>query len=166
MLGRLKLIAVSALSVTLLCGGPAAAQTPPPDSLAAAKELVVTMRAADQLKNLLPVIMQQLKPAIVLGRPQIEKDYDAIMPALMEGMVARSSELVDLIAVVYARNFTAAELRQVSAFYRSPVGQKFLEKMPTITQESMQAGQKWGQMVAGEMRGRIIEELRKRGHNI
>ena len=96
MLGRLKLIAVSALSVTLLCGGPAAAQTPPPDSLAAAKELVVTMRAADQLKNLLPVIMQQLKPAIVLG----------------------------------------------------------------------QAGQKWGQTVAGEMRGRIIEELRKRGHNI
>ena len=82
MLGRLKLIAVSALSVTLLCGGPAAAQTPPPDSLAAAKELVVTMRAADQLKNLLPVIMQQLKPAIVLGRPQIEKDYDAIMPRL------------------------------------------------------------------------------------
>ena len=124
------------------------------------------MRAADQLKNLLPVIMQQLKPAIVLGRPQIEKDYDAIMPALMEGMVARSSELVDLIAVVYARNFTAAELQQVSAFYRSPVGQKFLEKMPTITQESMQAGQKWGQTVAGEMRGRIIEELRKRGHNI
>ena len=166
MLGRLKLIAVSALLVTLLCGGPAAAQTPPPDSLAAAKELVVTMRAADQLKNLLPVIMQQLKPAIVQGRPQIEKDYDAIMPALMEGMVARSSELVDLIAVVYARNFTAAELRQVSAFYRGPVGQKFLEKMPTITQESMQAGQKWGQTVAGEMRGRIIEELRKRGHNI
>jgi len=81
-------------------------------------------------------------------------------------MVARSSELVDLIAVVYARNFTAAELQQVSAFYRSPVGQKFLEKMPTITQESMQAGQKWGQTVAGEMRGRIIEELRKRGHNI
>ena len=166
MLARLRLIAVCALSVTLLCGGAAAAQTPPPDSLAAAKELVVTMRAADQLKNLLPVIMQQLKPAIVLGRPQIEKDYDAIMPALTEGMVARSSELVDLIAVVYARNFTAAELQQVSAFYRSPVGQKFLEKMPTITQESMQAGQKWGQTVAGEMRGRIIEELRKRGHNI
>jgi hypothetical protein len=46
------------------------------------------------------------------------------------------------------------------------VGQKFLEKMPAIAQESMSAGQKWGQTVAGEMRGRIIEELRKRGHNI
>ena len=163
---RPMLFAVSILAVTLLCGGPAATQTTPPDALAAAKELVVTMRAADQLKNLFPIIMQQLKPAIVQGRPQVEKDYDAIMPALVEGMLARSGELIDLMADVYARNFTAAEIRQISAFYRGPVGQKFLEKMPAITQESMSAGQKWGQTVAGEMRGRIIEELRKRGHNI
>jgi uncharacterized protein len=163
---RPMLFAVSILAATLLCGGPAATQAPAPDALAAAKELVMTMRAADQLKNLLPVIMQQLKPAIVQGRPQVEKDYDAIMPALVEGMLARSGELIDLMADVYARNFTAAEIRQISAFYRGPVGQKFLEKMPAITQESMAAGQKWGQTVAGEMRGRIIEELRKRGHNI
>jgi hypothetical protein len=163
---RPMMFAVSILAAALLYGGPAAAQTPPPDALAAAKELVVTMRAADQLKNLFPIIMQQLKPAIVQGRPQVEKDYDAIMPALVEGMLARSGELIDLMADVYARNFTAAEIRQVSAFYRGPVGQKFLEKMPAITQESMSAGQKWGQTVAGEMRGRIIEELRKRGHNI
>jgi uncharacterized protein len=163
---RPMMFAVAILATTLLYGGPAAAQTPPPDALAAAKELVVTMRAADQLKNLFPIIMQQLKPAIVQGRPQVEKDYDAIMPALVEGMLARSGELIDLMADVYARNFTAAEIRQISAFYRGPVGQKFLEKMPAITQESMSAGQKWGQTVAGEMRGRIIEELRKRGHNI
>jgi hypothetical protein len=163
---RPMLFAVAILAIALLYGGPAATQTPPPDALAAAKELVVTMRAADQLKNLFPIIMQQLKPAIVQGRPQVEKDYDAIMPALVEGMLARSGELIDLMADVYARNFTAAEIRQISAFYRGPVGQKFLEKMPAITQESMSAGQKWGQTVAGEMRGRIIEELRKRGHNI
>jgi uncharacterized protein len=163
---RPMLFAVSILAATLLYGGPAATQTPPPDAVIAAKELVVTMRAADQLKALFPIIMQQLKPAIVQGRPQVEKDYDAIMPTLVDGMLARSDELVDLMAAVYARNFTAAEIRQVIAFYRGPVGQKFLEKMPAIAQESMAAGQQWGQTVAGEMRGRIIEELRKRGHNI
>jgi len=163
---RPMLFAFSIIAAALLCGGPAAAQAPPPDAMAAAKELVVTMRAADQLKNLLPVLMQQLKPAIVQGRPQIEKDYDAIMPTLVQGMLARGNELVEMMAVIYARNFTAAEIQQVSAFYRGPVGQKFLEKMPAIAQESMQAGQKWGQDVAGDMRGRIIEELRKRGHNL
>ena len=89
-----------------------------------------------------------------------------MMPSLMEGMLARSGELVDQMAIVYARNFTADEIRQVIAFYRGPVGQKFLEKMPSIAQESMMTGQKWGQDVATELRSKVIEELRKRGHNI
>jgi uncharacterized protein len=163
---RPMLFAVAVLTAALLCGGPAFPQTPTPDAAAAARELVVAMRAADQLKALLPVIMQQLKPAIVQGRAEIEKDYDAIMPTLVEGMLARSNELVDLMATVYARNFTADEIRQVTAFYRGPVGQKFLDKMPAVAQESMTAGQKWGQAVAGDMRDRIVEELRKRGHKI
>ena len=75
-------------------------------------------------------------------------------------------ELLNLVADIYARNFTAAELREVSTFYKGPVGQKFLEKMPAITQESMMAGQRWGQAIATELRGKMIEELRKRGHNI
>jgi hypothetical protein len=33
-------------------------------------------------------------------------------------------------------------------------------------QESMAIGQKFGQSVAGELRNRIVEELRKRGHKI
>ena len=166
MRNRPTLIATSVLAFMLLYGGPAPAQTPAPDALAAARELVVVMRVADQLKSILPMIMQQMKPAITQGRPQIEKDYDAVMPILLQEMVARSDELINIIAGIYARNFTAAEIRQVRDFYRGPVGQKFVEKLPAITQESMTAGQNWGHAVASEMRTKIIEELRKRGHNI
>jgi uncharacterized protein len=35
-----------------------------------------------------------------------------------------------------------------------------------ITQESMAIGQRFGQSIASELRGRMIDELRKRGHNI
>jgi len=57
-------------------------------------------------------------------------------------------------------------LPNIARPYRSPVGQKFLLKLPAITQESMVIGQKFGQSVAGEMQGRIVEELRKRGHKL
>jgi hypothetical protein len=154
------------LAVSLLYGGGAAAQTPSPDALAAARELVAAMRTVDQLKTLLPIIMRQLKPAIVQGRPDIERDYDAIMPHLLEQMAARSGELVEPTAAIYARHFTADEIRQVTAFYRTPVGQKFLDKLPAVTQESMAMGQKWGESIAVEMRDKIIEELRKRGHKL
>jgi hypothetical protein len=38
--------------------------------------------------------------------------------------------------------------------------------MPVIAQESMAMGQKLGQEIAAELRSRMIEELRKRGHRI
>ena len=168
---RPALITVSlVIAVSLLCGRPAGAQAqseaPPPDAIAAARELVTAARAADNLKTLLPMIMQQLKPAIVQGRPEVERDFDVILPQVVEAMRARSDAFVEAIAVIYAHNFSADELRQLTAFYRGPIGQKFLEKMPLIAQESMTMGQKFGQELAGDLRNRIIEELRKRGHNI
>jgi hypothetical protein len=151
----------------LLCAvvtGAARAQAPAPETTAAARELVVTMRSADQFKALLPIIMKNLKPAIVQGRPEIERDFDATWPSLMEGLNARVNEIVDEITAIYARNFTADELREITAFYRGPAGQKFLEKQPAVAQESMQIGQKFGAAVAADVTRRMTEELRKRGH--
>lgn len=154
------------VAICLLAAGPAGAQSPSPDTLAAARELIVTMRAADYFKTIMPAIVQQLKPAIVQNRPQVERDYDAIMPLMLDSMNARVSEIIEQVAALYARNFTAAELNEVVAFYRGPTGQKFIQKLPLITQESMVIGQRFGQSIGAEIRGRIVEELRKRGHDI
>lgn len=164
----IRALAFCALACALLCGSPAAAQSPspPPEVMAAARDLVVAARAADSLKTLLPILMQQLKPAIVQGRPGIERDYDAIIPQLLESMKARSEAFAEGVAVVYAHHLSVDELHQLAAFYRSPIGQKFLEQMPLIAQESMAMGQKLGQDIGRELRDHMIEELRKRGHNI
>jgi uncharacterized protein len=154
------------LVVCLFAAGPARAQTPSPDAMAAAHELIVTMRAADFFKTIMPALMQSFKPAIVQNRPQVERDYDAIVPLMLESMNARLNELNEQIAAVYARNFTADELREAVAFYRGPTGQKIVQKLPVITQESMVIGQRFGQSIASELRSRMIDELRKRGHNI
>jgi hypothetical protein len=160
---------VAGLTVFLLAAAPAPAQSPAPapdDSMTAARELITTMRTVDQFKAILPAILQNLKPAIVQNRPEVARDLDAVMPLLIEGMAARVNEIVDEITALYARNFSAEELNAITAFYRGPVGQKFLSKLPAITQESMVIGQKFGQSVASEMQGRIVEELRKRGHKL
>jgi hypothetical protein len=160
---------VAGLTVFLLAAAPAPAQSPAPapdDSMTAARELITTMRTVDQFKAILPAILQNLKPAIVQNRPEVARDLDAVMPLLIEGMAARVNEIVDEITALYARNFSAEELNAITAFYRGPVGQKFLSKLPAITQESMVIGQKFGQSVAAEMQGRIVEELRKRGHKL
>jgi uncharacterized protein len=41
-----------------------------------------------------------------------------------------------------------------------------VQKLPLITQESMLIGQRFGQSVGAEIRARMVDELRKRGHDI
>jgi hypothetical protein len=157
------------ISLSLMGVGRADAQVPAastPETIAAARELIATMRATDQLKLMLPAIVQAIKPAIVQGRPQVEHDLDIVLPVIVDGMNARLGEFVDQMAAVYGRNFTADEMRQMTAFYRSLVGQKVLDKMPAVMQESMSLGQALGKTIGGEMQNRIIEELRKKGHQL
>jgi hypothetical protein len=158
--------AIFAITATLVLSGPSASQPVSPEAVAAARELVVTMRADEQLKKVLPVIFQQLKPVIVQGRPELERDYDLLTPMMIEGMTARIDDFVAAVATIYARNFSVDELREITAFYRGKAGQKFVQAMPAITQQSLAMGQQFGQEVARELQDRIIKELRKRGHKI
>ena len=67
---------------------------------------------------------------------------------------------------IYASNFSAEDLRAATAFYRTPAGQKFLEKTPLVTQQTMAAGQKFGQSVGADAQQRMIEEMRNKGHTL
>jgi hypothetical protein len=152
--------------VTLLLVAPVRAQSPSPDAEAAARELVNTIKLADQYKVLLPTIFQHLKPAIVQNRPEVERDFDALMPVLRGRIGARIDELVNAVVLIYASNFTAAELRDLTAFYDSPTGQKFLQKTPIVTQQTMLAGQKFGQSAGAEVQKQMLDELRNKGHSL
>jgi hypothetical protein len=74
--------------------------------------------------------------------------------------------MVDGAATVYASNFTAGELREIEAFYRQPVGQKLLAMSPAIAQQSAQVGQDIGRKAADDLRTRLTEALRQKGHKL
>jgi hypothetical protein len=161
-MARLLIIAcmfLSSISVS-------AAQTPSPDAMTAARSLVTTMKLADQYKALLPAILLGLKPALTQDRPEIERDYDAMMPMVADAFTPYYSAMVDGAATVYANNFTVAELREIEAFYRQPVGQKLLAMSPAIAQQSAQVGQDVGRKAADDLRTRLTEALRQKGHKL
>jgi len=147
-----------------VCASPA--QTPSPETITAARVLVTTMKLADQYKALLPGILLSLKSALVQDRPEIERDYDAMMPMITDAFTPYYSAMIDDIAAVYARNFTAAELHEIDAFYRKPAGQKLLEKAQAVGQQSTQAGQDASRKAAEDLRARLTEALRQKGHKL
>jgi hypothetical protein len=58
------------------------------------------------------------------------------------------------------------ELREIDAFYRLPVGQKLLQKSLAITQQSMQIGQDASRKAAEDLRVRLTDLLRQKGHKM
>ena len=166
MSGRLLMIAgiVSGIVLGLTCG--ARAETPSPDALTAARSLVTTLRLSDRYKALLPAILLSLKPALVQDRPEIERDYDAMTTMIADVYTPFYNAMLDNAATIYASTFTVDEMRQIEAFYRLPVGQKFLHAQPAIVQQSSEAAQDISRRAAEEIRSRLTEALRQKGHKL
>src|SRR5689334_16014237 len=111
----LRISGVLALLVCLLV--PAQAQSPAADAEAAARELISVMKLDEQFKAMLPAIMKTMKPAIVQNRPDVDREFDAFAPKLIAGLASRISELSEGLVAIYSSNFSADELRAVTAFY-------------------------------------------------
>lgn len=142
------------------------AQTPSADAMTAARSLVTTLKLTDQYKALLPNILLTLRPSLTQDRPEIERDYDAMKPELEAAFTPYYDAMVNDIATIYASNFTIAELHAIDAFYRQPAGQKLIDKWPLLSQQTNQVGQDASRKAAEDLRTRLTEALRQKGHKL
>jgi uncharacterized protein len=158
---------VKIVGALLLCWiSVAPAQSPSPDTMAAAHKLVDTLKLSDQFKAQLPVILLSIKPVVVQDRPEIERDYDAMTPTIADAYTPHFNAMVNAAATVYANNFTVDELREIEAFYRQPAGQKLLQKWQAITQQTEQIGQDGARKAGDDLRTRLTDLLRQKGHKM
>src|SRR6516162_10995978 len=101
----MRSLIVAAIAAALFAAGPVRAQTPAtsiaPENLAAARDLLRAMKAADQYKAMVPTLLANLKPTIVQNRPEVEKQYDAMMPTLQQHEMQRVDELTEAVVGIY-----------------------------------------------------------------
>ncbi|WP_338664377.1 DUF2059 domain-containing protein [Pararoseomonas sp. SCSIO 73927] len=177
------LLLAAALAIPAL---PGAAQTPParpapaapapaastpagdPEARAAARQLMDLTGATAMMDQVLAGMRPLLVQALRQQSPQVpqatvEKAVDEV---LIPEFRARLPEAADATVDLYVRNFTAAELREVIAFYGTPVGRKLLQALPQLMQQSVAVGQAWGQRVAQEALTKHRAALRERGINL
>jgi len=155
-----RLLAIAGTLLFLVCG--AFAEAPSPEAMTAARKLVATLKIADQYRALLPQLLLKLRPVVAQDRPEIERDYDAMTAPGAEIYAPFFASMVDQIAAVYAASFTLDELRQIEAFYAQPAGQKFLAQSDALAQASQDVSQK----AADQLKQRLIEALRQKGHKL
>nr|WP_276322562.1 DUF2059 domain-containing protein [Dyella soli] len=70
-----------------------------------------------------------------------------------------TQQFIGRLVPVYQRHFSSDELEGLLKFYRSPLGQKVINEMPTTMAEASQAGQQWSH----ERSDQMIAELKQKG---
>ena len=70
----------------------------------------------------------------------------------------RRAEFVDLLVPIYDQRFSPAEVRDLLAFYQSPLGQRLPEVQPDLTRDAMMAGQRWGMRLGAEIGQELAAE--------
>ena len=96
--------------------------------------------------------------------PNLTKDVDATTQLARADIAAREKELHHEIAVGYATAFTEQDLRDMIAFYKTPLGKKILENEPKAGEASTKRAQDWIEKYAEEVMGKMRAEMKKRGH--
>jgi hypothetical protein len=88
------------------------------------------------------------------------------MPSVPDEFWARimskmdTNELMDRTVPIYAKYFTHDEIKELLAFYGTPLGQKVIATLPAVLQESMVAGQEWGKQLGQK----VVDELKAEGY--
>ncbi|OON63877.1 hypothetical protein B0920_11185 [Massilia sp. KIM] len=124
-----------------------------------------------QMEQQIPVMMRAQVMAAIEADTSLspEKRKEAI--ARVDQMVPRAAEavgrlfrdpslldeMVNEMVPLYANHFTTAEIKELTAFYRSPLGRKMLANMPKLSAESMALGQR---VVAPRLNGMMQDVMK------
>jgi hypothetical protein len=156
----------ASLLALVLSAGAATAQQPSADALATAKELISVKGAAAIYDPVLPGVIEQAKSVFLRTNPMLGKDLNEVGAKVRSEMSARTAELLNDTAKLYAARFTEKELKDALAFYKSPLGRKMLTEEPAVLDESMRNAQNWANRISEEVMGKMRAEMKKRGHDI
>jgi hypothetical protein len=159
--------AAAVTAALLALGLPANAQSKPSAAeMATAQQLVDATGAGSIFNPLIPGVIEQAKLLFLQQNPNLAKDLNEVAAKLRDENASRQAELNKHVAELYAKRFTAGELKKLLAFYTSPLGKKLLAQQPLIVDTSMKYAQDWANKLSEQMIEKIRVEMKKRGHDL
>jgi len=119
-------------------------------------QLIGTRRMMEQtltssMQNLKPLMMQALPP----GNYR-EKLVDLFVAKFQTNLDL--DKLVEKTIPSYDKYFSREEIKQLLAFYHTPVGQKTLTTLPMLMDELRQMGEQWGREVGQSTMQQVLAE--------
>jgi len=154
----------AALLLAVLAGGAHAAASPE-----SVEKLMQVMKVQQQLEMIysqtLPAMQNAMRQTLggQLQSADAERMYNTVMPRV--NAVIRDelswAKLKPEFATIYAETFTQQEIDGLIAFYQGPIGSALVNKLPQLSQRSMQMMQQHMPVVMQKAMQVVREEVDK-----
>ena len=169
-------VLVLALGAVLGCGGQksatsesTSASTPAPPSTTASydadvKELMVVTGSDSVAYQMASFISGSIVGSLAAQRRDVtQKQLDAAKQEVDTFLGEHVPELSDSLTALYKKHYTHDEVRQLIAFFKTPVGIKFAQTTPVVAREGSVLGDQWGRELGPELGPRLMARLEKEG---
>ncbi len=151
---RTSRVMLIALALAFCISLPSVADPAPPAPAAAATPEQLARKLIDLTGggSLGKQVMGQMLDMFRTSNPSLPDEFWTEVMASVD-----EDELVDLAVPIYVKNLTVDEMQAAIAFYSTPQGRSLVSKLPVIMQESMTAGQKWGEQLGRQIYEKITK---------
>jgi hypothetical protein len=155
-------------SVPAVAQQPAGQQPAPlkpasPAAITAAKDLLTVKNIAQVYASAVPNIVQRTKDSFLASNLNYQKDLNEVALVVAQSLAGREKEIGEQMARIYASDFTEQELKDLTTFYKTPLGQKLLAQEPKTVQASMAFMSQWAQSFSETVANEFRSEMKKRG---
>ncbi len=128
-----------------------------------------------QMQQAMPVMMRQQLGGMIQADPTLDAAQKKEAMAKLEKQLPQLSQsigkifsdpalmdaLIDEMVPLYANNYTVAEIKELSAFYLSPVGRKMMRLTPKLATEGMAIAQRVMMPRVGKLMQDMAQEVQK-----
>jgi len=161
------LFAVGAALVLTMGGAMAQAPKPPsPASIGYAKEILASKNVSAIYQGAVPGLVQRTKDVLLQSNLNYQKDLNEVAVVVAKELAGREKEIGEEMARIYASSFTEQELKELAAFYKSPLGVKVIAQEPVAFTTARQYMDQWAQKFGEEINAKFRAEMKKRGKDI
>ncbi len=158
---------IAGFAALALASAPARAQnTPTPAGIGYAKEILVLKNVGVLYKDAVPNLVERTKITLLQSNLNYQKDLNEVALKVAKDLAGREQEIGDQLAKIYATQFTEQELRDLLAFYKSPLGSKALKQEPAVFETARQFMDDWAARFSDEINGKFRAEMKARGKDI
>ena len=148
-------VIVATLALSIVCGVALSGEETAvsDDHRKAVEELFKVMKMEDSHgKSITAMVELQARQ-----NPMIAQYKDVMLKFFSKHM--SWEKIKDDMIKVYAGEFTVAEIKELTAFYKTPLGAKLASKMPVLTNKAAEVGMKRVQQNMAELQQMIMAEM-------